>query len=448
MESFHKSKIIETELSKIPHQCGVYIYRDKNQKIIYIGKAVDLFKRVHQYFQNRENLPPKTRILVTQIYDIETIRTLSEFDALLLEANLIYKHQPKYNILAKDDKSPLYIILSLHEELPHILFVRKPRNPSYGMTKSGKDIYFGPFQSGKTARMIIHTVRHIIPFCIQKLRNGKPCFYTQLGLCNPCPSEISGIRDVSQKKKLTRVYRRNILKIKDILSGKSDKVMKQFLAEMKQFASQELFEQAALIRNQIIALEELLKTHYNPMFYIGADNQIEKLASVELESLISVFQKIFPDLSKIVRIECYDVSNLSGTNATGSMVVLKNGIPDTSEYRRFKIRDINTPNDFMMMAEIIKRRLRHKEWDKPDLIVVDGGKGQLASALSVLDELGMHIPIIGLAKRREEIICKAGTIFKSIRLPYTNGGLHLIERIRDEAHRFAIGYHRKLRKTF
>jgi excinuclease ABC subunit C len=433
-------------LKKLPHSPGVYIYRNKENEILYIGKAIDLFRRVHQYFQKKLSLPPKTRILVGQINQIEIIKTLSEFDALLLEAKLIYQNQPKYNILAKDDKSPLYIKISQSEKLPRILFVRKPRNPTYGMTKLKGDLYFGPFQSGKTARMVLSSVRRIIPFCLQNKRNGKPCFYTQIGLCDPCPSYIEGINDEIMKQKLILKYRNNINRIRDMLSGKSQQILRILEKEMHEFAELQNFELAAVRRNQIEALHNLIKRRFDPMFYVSSDNQVESITGQEITELTQILKKYYPAITSLKRIECIDISNFSGTDATGSLVVMIDGIPDRNLYRRFKIKITGKPNDFAMISEVISRRLNHPEWPFPDLFVIDGGKGQISSAIDSLKVHKIDIPVIGLAKRDEEIVIHYNNSFRILRLPLQSSSLHALERIRDEAHRFAVSYHRKLRK--
>lgn len=430
-------------LSHLPHSPGVYIYRNDEGTILYIGKAIDLFNRVHQYFKT-SNLPPKTYILVKQIDDIQIIKTLSEFDALLLEAKLIYEHQPKYNILAKDDKSPLYVKLTLSEDLPRIMFIRKPRTPSYGTSLEHGDVVFGPFQSGKMVRSIMRVLRHSIPYCTQKVRNGSSCFYTQIGLCSPCPSYISGLKDSEDKQKLQNRYRQNIFRLRDILSGKASGVLSSFEKEMKENAAQYKFEQAAHIRNQLTSLYDLIFKQYDPMLFTQ-DSMIENLAENEIESLLSVLNKAYPQLKQLKRIECIDISNTSGTNATGSMVVLTNGLIDTNEYRRFKIQQRNISNDVGMIGEVLKRRFSHSDWPLPDVCVVDGGKPQVAKAISVLTSMNVNIPIIGLAKRQEEIVVLYNSLLKIIRLPLTDPAIHLLQRIRDEAHRFAITYHRKLR---
>lgn len=427
-------------VKQLPHEPGVYIYRDTKGTIIYIGKAKDLKKRVTQYFQRDDAVGPKTQLLVSHIASIKTIKTASEFDALILEAKLIHENAPKYNVVLKDDKSPLYILITLSEMLPHIRTLRKTDLP----VKIRKaDALFGPFQSAGVVRSLLRHLRHTIPYCIQNKRTGRPCFYSHLSLCNPCPSAIEKNDNAAEKELLTHIYRTNMYRLKDILSGKSNAVLKELEHDMKSAAHENRFEDAAFIRNHIENLYGMLSKKYDPMLYVSSDAAVEDIYSNELLTLQETLAPYYPSIHELTRIECFDISNTSGKNATGSMVVLTGGRKDTDEYRRFRIRRANTPNDFAMMKEVVARRLSHTEWGKPDLIVIDGGKGQI----DAVKELLSTIPVIGLAKRFEEIIIPlADNKWKVLRLDFPNPGLHVLERVRDEAHRFAITYHRLLRK--
>jgi excinuclease ABC subunit C len=444
----NQTKTYKKSLNKIfkslPHRPGVYIYKNSDSEIIYIGKAVDLNRRVNQYFTRDDAVGEKTNLLVSQIDQIEHIETLNEFDALLLEAKLINQHKPKYNVIAKDDKSPLYIKLTLSEELPRIEYVRKPRNEVFDLKK--KDAIFGPFQSGKTARNLMRQLRNVVPFCTQKQRNGKSCFYTHIGLCDPCPSQIIGETDETLKKNLTHKYRENLYLIRDILDGKSNVIINNFTHVMEEFAQNNEFEKAAIIRDHLNSLYSIVHKRFDPMLYVQSDFQLSDVIDTEVQSLEIILKKYIPNLSPLKRIECIDISNIFGLNATGSLVVLTNGLIDKSQYRKFKIRTDKFPNDFAMIAEVITRRFNHPEWQKPNLLVVDGGKGQVTSVVETLQKLNLYVSIIGLAKRQEEIIIPINHTFKTVRLPLNYPGLLLLERIRDEAHRFAITYHRKIRE--
>ncbi len=432
---------LKTTIKKLPHTPGVYIYRNMQGEVIYVGKAVDLSKRVKQYFMRDDAVGAKTPILVSQIAALETIQTATEFDAILLEAQLIRKYFPKYNVVAKDDKSPLYVLISFEEELPRVQFVRRPRG-----INGEKGSFFGPFQSAKMARSLLRSLRYSIPYCTQKIRNGKPCFYTHIGLCNPCASVLTKMAAGPERSQLVKLYRTQMFRLRDILSGKSTNVLNELESEMKILAQQDFFEAAAQIRNQIQALHTVLARKYDPNIYIQGDQGITHVFEAQLQSLQKSLLPYYPALPLPTRIECYDISNTMGKQATGSMVVLNHGRPDTNEYRRFRIRTLSTPNDFAMMSEILTRRFSHTEWINPQLIVIDGGKGQVHAAMTVLTGLKRNIPVIGLAKREEEIVIPQGDTFKILRLSFTDEGLHALQRIRDEAHRFAITYHRLLRK--
>jgi excinuclease ABC subunit C len=421
---------------------GVYIFKDQKGTVLYVGKAKNLQKRLRQYFERDDAVGEKTKLLVPQIRHIETIQTISEFDALLLEARLIHDYNPKYNSIAKDDKSPLYIALTLDESLPRVLFVRKPTRERV----SKKRKFFGPFQSSRTARMVLRQLRRIAPYCSQKKRDGAPCFYTHLGLCDPCASVIAAMPDTDQRDALTRQYRKNIMRLHSMLSGKATTILTDLTHEMNAYAASQQFERATTCRNQIEQLQELLRVSYNPYLYMENATFLEHMVGSELSKLQEVLLPYYPHVTALKRIECIDVSNILGSHATGSLVVFSDGRPDTSQYRRFHIRDMTTPNDVAMIQQVIERRFTHTEWPYPDLLVVDGGKPQSQIAIDTLTILGISIPVIGLAKRNEEIVVPAQGSFKTIRLPYAHTALQLIQRMRDEAHRFALSYHRTLRR--
>jgi len=408
-------------LANLPHTPGIYIYQDGEGITIYVGKAKNLKRRVTQYFQRDDAVGEKTALLVSQIHDIKTISTDSEFDALLLEAKLIREFLPKYNVISRDDKSPLYIAIT-KETLPQILWLRRT-----SLSQHPKAAFFGPFQSGRVARNVMRKIRHIIPYCSQKQRNGKPCFYSYIGLCGPCPCAIMSQQEIN-------MYRNNIRKIISILSGKSLNLLHQLEQDMRKKAALNQFEEAQILKNQVSGLRELLQRHFDPAMYVQNETFTQDIRNDEQESLQALLH-----IPSIHRIECIDISNTQGKNATGSLVVFIDGIPATHDYRRFKIRSKDVPNDFAMIAEVVRRRFSHPEWPPPDLLVIDGGKGQLAAASAA------PVPMIGLAKRFEEIIVPDGDHWKTLKLSLSNTGLQLLMRIRDESHRFALRYHRLLR---
>ena len=431
-------------LKHLSHAPGVYIYRNHQKNIIYIGKAKDLKKRVSQYWKRDDAVGPKTRLLVSQIVSVETIETASELDALLLEAKLIHDHLPKYNVISKDDKSPLYILLTLSEELPHVLTMRRSDLPSH-IPK--KDALFGPFQSAGVVRSLLRQLRRSIPYCTQRRRTGQPCFYSHIGLCSPCPSEIIKLSDLSTRKSLTHLYRTNIIRLKQILNGKSSTVLKDLEYEMLRAAQKNRFEEATRLRNHIQNLYGMLSKRYDPMLYLSENASVEDIYAEELSALQKTLLPYLKTISKLHRIECIDISNTMGAYATGSLVILTDGRKDPAQYRRFRIKRKNVPNDFAMIEEVITRRFSHPEWPIPDLLVIDGGKGQVSVAHETLIHLSKNVPLIGLAKRFEEVVVPLSQgQWKILRLDLTSPALHVVERIRDEAHRFALSYHRLLRK--
>lgn len=436
---------LQEKVRDLPHSPGVYIYRDGAGDILYVGKAVDLNRRVRQYFDGRDAVGPKTAQLVSKIASLETIDTLSEFEALLLEAKLIRQYQPPFNVLAKDDKSPLYIAITLSEQLPTVGFVRK--NVVERGEAAKKDEFFGPFQSGKMARALMRDIRRIVPYCTTKRRDGRKCFYTHIGLCSPCPSYIAKLPEGDERQTLTREYRDHMFRIRDILSGKSRGVAKAIEADMRAAAAAERYEDAARLRDQYDRLNALLERHYDPEVYVKDAAAIEDVVAVESESLAKALARWYPELTAPERIECYDISNIFGEQAVGSMVVLTGGRIDTGEYRRFRIKTVKQSNDVAMMREVLTRRFSKPGWSTPSLVVIDGGKPQVRAAWETLKAMGVTVPVIGLAKRYEEIVVPLPTAFAVVRLPLTSPAIHLLQRIRDEAHRFAITYHRKLRRA-
>ncbi len=429
------------DLHKLPRHPGTYVYRDKHNVVLYVGKARDLSKRVRDYFTNNYSRNDKTRRMVSQIYRIEVTTTPTEFDALLLEAQLIRKLNPKYNVSSRDDKSPLYIILTLGEQLPRILRIRKT---SITDKLPKRWAIFGPFQSKRIAYGLLQRIRRVIPYCTQMKRDGKPCFYTHLGLCDPCPSYISKLEDSTFKKELTKRYRRSMIRIRDIFSGRSSAVIEGLQKEMETLAKKDQFEAADRIKQSVVALIALQERRFDPMVYTQKDS------TIELVQLRALLQAHIPKLEILSRIECIDVSNIAGHQSTGSLVVLTNGVADPSQYRRFHNKtapQAGRVSDVEMIKEVLARRLRHTEWEYPSLLVVDGGKSQVSAAAEVLEKSALTIPLIGLAKRFETIILKETSgKFRSIRLPLNSPAIHVLQRIRDEAHRFAKAYHLLLRR--
>lgn len=513
----------------LPKKPGVYIMRDANDEIIYIGKAKNLINRVRSYF--REKLDrPKTQILMSHFDSLEYIVTNSEKEALILEATLIKKHRPRYNVQLKDDKRYPYVKIT-NEKYPRLIITRN-------ITKNG--IYYGPFTDVTSVKKTVKFLKSL--FKIRTCRNmDGPCLNSQIDLCYaPCSSEIS-----------KEEYDEIINKIDLFFQGKYSVIVKNLKKEMAEAAENEQFEKAAVLRDQITSIEEIMEKQFVDLVdddldqdviaiapndnevvviimpirngkivgrddflmsgsqyesnseilfafiqqYYGFNRHIPKqillnepiddtelleewlsdlrgnkvyikvpMKGVKLR-LVNMAQKNaeiikhqkkamenslielkkYLKLDKLPRIiEGYDISNISGKFAVGSKVSFKDAKPNKKKYKRFKI-ETPGPNDFAMMKELLTRRLKMIDTDEePDLIVIDGGKGQLGMACEVLDELNLaHIPIIGLAKEFEEIYIPNSK--RPIIIPKNNKALHLLQQVRDESHRFAITYHRKLR---
>ena len=407
----------------LPQSPGVYIYRDNSGKVIYVGKSVNLRSRVSSYFKPPEKLLPKTAKLVEEIKKIEYIVVETEVESLLLEANLIKKYLPKYNIVVKDDKSPIYIKIDYSEDVPKVLAIRKPK---YKIKRG--DYVFGPFPSSKTVTYFLKNIRRVIPFCTHS-SDKRPCLYVHLGLCpDPYRSENNRLQ-----------YKKNLKILIKFLSGKYRKIINDLNKQMLEASNNQRFEEALSIKKQIEGLTYVTQKVRYPEEYLKSPNLLSDLNLQKIKTL----KKILNLSTTPKRIECYDISNFQGTNATGSMVVLTNGAPDKSQYRRFRIKTKDTPDDFAMHKEMLTRRLKNA-WLLPDLFVIDGGKGQVSTAYSVLQDNNINIPIIGLAKRLEEIFIP--NVPKPILLERNSPALLLLQQIRDESHRFAITYHRNLRQ--
>ena len=513
----------------LPNKPGVYIMRDDTDTIIYIGKAKNLVKRVKSYF--REKLDrPKTQILMSHFDSLEYIVTNSEKEALILEATLIKKHRPRYNVQLKDDKRYPYVKIT-SESFPRLVITRN-------VTKDG--IYFGPFTDVGSVKQTVKFLKSL--FKIRTCRNmDGPCLNAQIDLCYaPCDGKIS-----------EKEYSEIINKIDLFFQGKYSTIVKNLKEEMAEAAKNEEYEKAAVIRDQIASIEEIMEKQFVDLVDDDLDQDVIAIAPSKNEVVVIImpirngkivgrddflmsgsqydsssevlfafiqqyygYNRHIPkqilldedidekelledwlsdlrgnkvhikvpqkgvklrlvkmarknaeiiqhqkkkmenaliELKKYLKlenlprvIEGYDISNISGKFAVGSKVSFKDGKPNKKMYKHFKM-ETPGPNDFAMMEELLTRRLKMVDRDpEPDLIVIDGGKGQLGMACGVLDKLDLaHIPIIGLAKEFEEIYVP--NTKRPIIIPKNNKALHLLQQVRDESHRFAITYHRKLR---
>lgn len=406
----------------------MYEFLNDKGEILYVGKAKDLRNRVSSYFANPSLLIGKTAILVPQVKKIRITQVESELESLLLEAALIKKHTPKYNIRLTDGKSYPLIRITKRSEFPAVLTARRPDDK--------KSEYFGPYPNATAMHRVLRILRRIFPYQSVLNHPKKICLYNHLGLC-PCPPTFT-----TDEQKIQ--YKKTIKHIIDFLEGNSKKVVKELEKERAIYAKEEKFEKAAEVQRQLDAIARVTEPFVKPFEYVTNPNLREDTREKEMQDLQKILaaHNVYIDFPR--RIECYDNSNIQGTNPTSSMVVATDGEIDKSQYRKFKIRKVKGPNDFASMQEVLQRRLQHTEWRMPQLFIVDGGKGQVSAALEILKQNNVSIPLIGLAKRFETIITSNG---EEIHIPKSSPALQLMMRLRDESHRFAITFHRKLRSN-
>ncbi len=403
-----KNKV--AELADLP---GVYIFKDALGAIIYIGKAKALKKRVQTYFSRQ--LDSKTQAMVSRISDLEFRLVPSESQAQILEAALIKKHQPQYNISLKDDKTFPWIRIS-NEEFPLVSIARRKKSEPRGQAE-----YFGPYTNVDLLRQAFKLIRRIFSFRSCRKLPKQACLYYRLKLCPaPCVGQISSSQ-----------YHDIIKEIGMFLDFRYEELINKLSAKMKEAARAENFEEAARIRDQINALGAI----GNISSSAGSYNELE-----DLKALLGL--KIVPK-----RIEAFDISNIQGKSACGSMVSFYKGRADKNNYRRFRIKTVSGVDDYKMLTEVVGRRynrLVNEHLALPDLILIDGGRSHLLTAKRELDKLNLEIPLVSIAKDKENIYCRDENY--PIRLDSDTPALNLIRRIRDEAHRFAVSYHRLLRR--
>ena len=427
-------------IEKLPRTPGVYLFSQKKQ-ILYIGKAISIKSRVKNHF-NQPNYKDKLFIHLTD--KVGFFETGSEIDALILEANLIKKYQPKYNVMWKDDKNYFYVAINYNKQgIPYVYITHQPRTTLYPKPYPLNPIYIGPFVEGTALKKTLRFLRKVFPYYTAILRRGSgqahpknKCTYCHLDLC-PGPSP-----DLAE-------YKKNIKKLILILKGKRGAALKSLRREMKEASKNQDFEKAGKIRDQIYALRQIM-AHAR----VIENNSAKASLTPDVGETLA---KIIGGEKPISKIECYDVSNFQGKQATGSMAVFINGKQDKSQYKKFRIRMKNKPDDIAMLKEIISRRLNHSGWGYPDAMLIDGGKAQLNAAVACKSQFSVsnfqsnpksqisQIKIISIAKGRNELFIenrKKPIPLKSLPQDVYN----LIVRLDDEAHRFAINYHKKLRK--
>lgn len=408
-------------LKTLPKTPGVYLYKNSKQKVIYVGKAINLRNRVKSYFVGRNK---RNDDLIENIADIQTVIVKTELEALLLEARYIKQYHPKYNIIQKDNKRYLYVGIT-KDEYPRVIQTRLPEN------ENNLADWFGPFTSSFGLKEIMRMVRKIFPYCSDlKCSPKTPCFYYRLNLC-------PGVGIVTLAE-----YKQNIQKIKKFLNGDISLLIKDLDKSMKTASKNLRYEEAQTYKKQIEMIQYFLG-RYNR--HDDDEKQEEQLAG--LRELVVRYQGYDPYI--IHRIECFDISNLGKNIIVGSMVVFTNGEPDNAQYRQFKVK--NYVGDTEAIKEVIQRRLRHQEWLYPQIIVVDGGKGQISSAVGAFKELDLigKIGLIGIEKEFETLVIPKLTesgikSWKKINFARSNTTLQMIQHLRDESHRFAQRYYKKL----
>lgn len=447
------------KLHDLPRSPGVYFHKSKTGEVIYVGKAAVLKNRVRQYFQASRNLDAKTMALVAEVDDTDWVETESEIDALFLESEMVKRYMPRYNVLLRDDKSQLYVRINMKSEWPHVSFTRNPSD-------DGAE-YLGPFYNGFALKKSLRYLRQIFPYYTKPPEKVTSKLETQLRLS---PNQAEG----------SAVYKANLKKLISYIKGNRQALLREFEAEMKKAAQAQDYETAVDYRNKLRFMSELKR----------------RIMFGDREFLDISKDKALGDLSTILglgtlkRIEGYDISHQGGTNVVASMVVFTNGVSDRSNYRKFKMT-WQTNDDTGQMYETLYRRLgpkNLKSWGTPELILIDGGKGQLRAGLKAQRDRGTKIPMISIAKRDEEVIVHEASnvdiaewqttnppgvsatrqgefTIINLHVGQRNLGSHtmnlrgestlspysdvvkLFQRIRDESHRFAVSYHTALKRT-
>lgn len=459
---------LEAKLKTLPRSAGVYFHKSKQGEIIYVGKAAVLKNRVRQYFQSTRDMDIKTRALVEEIDDTDWVETESELDALFLESEMVKRYMPRYNILLRDDKSQMFVRIDMKSTWPTVSFTRNPADDGA--------VYFGPYYNGVAIKKALRYLRKVFPYYTKQPRDGaRPDLDSHIGL-NP----KSGTTSEEYKSTLRQLIR--------YFEGGRKVIIRDIEKQMLEAAKAKQFETAALYRNK---LNDLRSLQQRIMF--GDKEFMDISKDKALSDLVDLF-----GLKKIpARIEGYDISHMGGVNVVASMVVFTNGVSDRSNYRKFKTR-IERNDDYANMHEVLVRRFSEKNikaWGMPDLLLIDGGKGQLEAALKALEEQNVTVPTISIAKREEEVIVHAtrshiptdtiealrtgariesgAAVVRSgdfyvvnLHAGQTNASGHsknlrgsnsaparyshvtkLFQRIRDESHRFAVSYHTVLKRT-
>lgn len=430
---------LKEKLSTLPLSPGVYFHKSANGEIIYVGKAAVLKNRVRQYFQSKKDFDLKTLALVNEIADTDWVETESEIDALFLESEMVKRYMPRYNILLRDDKSQTFVRIDTKSEWPTVGFTRNP------VDDGAK--YYGPFYNAYAVKKALRYLRKVFPYYI-KPRPDKPDLDMHLGL--------------SPRYDMTSIeYRANLKRLIRYIEGGRQTITKEIERDMKRAARNQEFETAAQLRNKLTHLGELQRR-----IMFGDKEFLDISKDRALRDLCELLQ-----LDKVpARIEGYDISHMSGSNVVASMVVFTNGVSDRAQYRKFKTKK-DQNNDFENMYDTIMRRLSEKNvasWGLPQLFLIDGGKGQVDAATRARNDMKYDIPMVGIAKRQEQIVIHhtrsgvtldkqklveldghylASKDFTLVDLPHSTHIIKLLQRIRDESHRFAVSYHTVLKRS-
>ena len=421
---------LHIKIGEIPQNPGVYTYRNARGIVLYVGKANNLRARLRSYFL--KNAPSKARALVQEAASLSWEIVGSEIEALIYEAKLIKKYRPRYNVLMRDDKQYFFVEFT-HDTYPKIFITHQMS------LHNQKTDFVGPFTDGTSLKTTLKMLRRIFPYCTCKQTHKTPCLNARIGRCLGfcCAQDVSSSSSRSPKTHRF-LYIQNILAIKNVLSGKNTTLTRSLRKEMRSLSASQHYEVAAKTRDQIHALERIF----------AHKSVIRKDMPTDRTNALQALGRILK-IIEIKRIEGYDISNIHGHFAYGSMVVFYDGMPKKDDYRIFKIRTVLGSDDPRMIHEMISRRLRHPEWQYPDVMLIDGGPTQLSAALSALGRpTSKLIKVVSLAKREEELFLSPRQI-SPIKLKQSSESLYaMLTHIRNEAHRFAIKHYRKShRKT-
>ena len=411
--------ITNKNFQELPKTSGVYCFIE-GKETIYIGKAINIQSRVKNHFSQPSY---RDHLYIERVNRIGYLETNSEIEALVLEASLIKKQQPKFNVIWKDDKNYFYVAITKTDH-PVIYITHQKNEPAE---------YVGPFVEGNALKKTLRFLRKVFPYYTSAKHPKNQCTYCHLGLC-PGPVRNSISNGAGPFLDLPE-YRRNIKKLILILQGKRNTVLNSLRKEMKQLSKENKFEEAGKIRDRIYHLQQVM-AHTSVMEtpkLLQENNSGETLAKIL-------------DTNPVHKVECYDISNIQGKFAVGSMVVFVDGQSDKSQYKKFKIQRENTPNDIAMLKEVITRRLTHPEWGYPEVMLIDGGIAQLNVAINAknLQKETSQIKIISIAKGKQELWIEGRQEPISLKL-LPREIFNLVKNLDDEAHRFAISYHKLLR---